>query len=613
MNNRKGIATVMGALLVSLTCLGCQQETPSTASQPPSNEASTAQSSAPAAQEIAPDEPLPQTPPGVDIVANSPASAASTDVSSGTPHEVARQPEPLASPDRPASAEHSAASHQTSQEASTQPAHARASKKKSKKNPVGKDYVALNGPIFENWTVPQAALLISGEQWGFLEPCGCAGLENQKGGLSRRHTLIKVLGEAGWPLGLLDLGGQVRRFGPQAEIKFRMAIGALTDIGYSTVGFGPQDLRLSTENLLGVVVNLPNSKSPFVSANVDFGDLGELLTTPYRVLTLGNRRVGVTSILGPSYQRRINSPDVKFLDPAESLRPVVERLQAEADFLVLLAHATPEESQALARRFPQFQVVVTAGGADEPPREAERIPDTQTTLIEVGHKGMYVAILGLYDDEQMPVRYQRVPLDGRFADSDEMKQMMQRYQQELQTLGLTGLGLTSKQGSTRPHPSGHKFIGSEACADCHTQAFEVWENSPHAHATQTLVDLKPARHYDPECLSCHVTGWEPQRYFPFESGYLDLTKTAALRTNGCENCHGPAREHVLAETGEIDASDEEIAALRKALHMELVDGEAEGKVVGAVTQNCLQCHDLDNSPDFKFETYWKEVEHYGKD
>ena len=25
--------------------------------------------------------------------------------------------------------------------------------------------------------------------------------------------------------------------------------------------------------------------------------------------------------------------------------------------------------------------------------------------------------------------------------------------------------------------------------------------------------------------------------------------------------------------------------------------------------NCLECHDLDNSPQFDFDTYWPQVEH----
>ena len=38
------------------------------------------------------------------------------------------------------------------------------------------DPIEANGRIFVDWPRPQAALLISGEQLGYLEPCGCAGL-----------------------------------------------------------------------------------------------------------------------------------------------------------------------------------------------------------------------------------------------------------------------------------------------------------------------------------------------------------------------------------------------------------------------------------------------------
>jgi hypothetical protein len=39
----------------------------------------------------------------------------------------------------------------------------------------------------------------------------------------------------------------------------------------------------------------------------------------------------------------------------------------------------------------------------------------------------------------------------------------------------------------------------------------------------------------------------------------------------------------------------------------------EGQVFGNVVKMCMECHDLDNSPDFDFQLYWPEVEHYGLD
>jgi hypothetical protein len=255
---------------------------------------------------------------------------------------------------------------------------------------------------------------------------------------------------------------------------------------------------------------------------------------------------------------------------------------------------------------------MTAHGAEEPPKAPAKIEGTDAYLIEAGQKGMYVAVVGLYKNGDKP-RYQRVPLDARFADAPEVYQMHVDYQERLKTLGLSGLGLKPVM-----HPSGREFAGSKACADCHLSATEVYENTPHFHATETIVShVDPPRHFDPECLSCHATGWEPQKYFPFQTGFLGLQETPDLVGNGCENCHGPAARHVAAENGEIQASEEELEKLRAALRLKVVDNEGNkpGQVYkeGSVVDMCMSCHDLDNSPDFDFQTYWPKVKHEGKD
>jgi hypothetical protein len=193
-----------------------------------------------------------------------------------------------------------------------------------------------------------------------------------------------------------------------------------------------------------------------------------------------------------------------------------------------------------------------------------------------------------------------------------MQDLMVDYQHDLETVGLEGLGLKPSS-----HPTGRQFAGSEACAGCHTTATEVFLSTPHHHATQSIVELDPPRHFDPECLSCHVTGWEPQEYFPFISGYTGLKETPEMTDNGCENCHGPGARHVAAEMGDIDVDEAEMEKLRAALHLEIIENEgnkhgqqfANGKVV----QMCMQCHDLDNSPDFDFQKYWPHVKHEGVD
>jgi hypothetical protein len=454
------------------------------------------------------------------------------------------------------------------------------------------------------------ALVFSGEQHGYLEPCGCAGLENQKGGLMRRFTLLKELRDKGWPIVAMDAGGQEKYSGIQAAMKVDFSYRALAKMNYAAVGFGPEDLRL---DLLSIVINLNEATEPLVSANVGIIDFDSGFTRRFKIVEAGGLKIGITTVLGRNEMQGIHSDDLKLVDPEEAISQVLPELrQAKCDHLVLVAHADPEETKELARRFPEFDWVMTAKGAQEPPKEPTKIEGTSAHLVEAGHKGMYVIVVGLYKNGGVPFRYQRVPLDHRFADAPEIHQMHVNYQDQLETIEWSGLGLKPS-----PHPTGRKFVGSAVCADCHTTAAEVYENTPHFHATDTIVKLDPPRQFDPECVSCHATGWEPQKYFPFESGFLGLKETPDLVGNGCENCHGPAGRHVAAETGEIDASEEEMERLRAALRLKVVDNEGnkEGQVFkeGGVVEMCMECHDLDNSPAFDFQEYWPQVAHEGKD
>ncbi len=484
-----------------------------------------------------------------------------------------------------------------------------AKKPLNRKHAPPPDPIEANGEIFVDWPKPDAALVLTGEQQGYLEPCGCAGLTNQKGGLKRRSTFLKQLRDDGWPVVALDTGGQVKRYGPQTQIKFRRALESLSELGYQGVGLGTQDLRM---DVLGVAINFDPGANPLVSANVGIFDFDPDYCRRLGVAEAGGIKFGFTSVLADSQAAKLGEiPDATILKAADGLAQAMPGLeQADCDELVLMVYGNSEEAIDLAKQFPKFKWVVAALGADEPPHEPQQIPGTDAYLIEVGHKGMYAITLGFYRTGGVPFRYQKVPLDHRFQDADDMQAMLVSYQDELRTFGLEAIG-----AKKLPDPGGQAFAGSAACQDCHSSAWEVFEKTPHAHATQTLVDLDPPRHFDPECLSCHVVGWAPQKYQPFASGFTGLEATPHLTGQGCENCHGPAARHVAAENFEIDIDDAGRESLRQALRMEIGENEGnkDGQKLGRVVNNCLECHDVDNSPDFDFQPYWEEVKHYGMD
>jgi hypothetical protein len=462
--------------------------------------------------------------------------------------------------------------------------------------PAKVDPVKVNGPIFEGWTKPNLAIVITGEQLGYLEPCGCAGLENQKGGLGRRATLIKQLRDEGWPVLPIDLGGLVRRFGQQEELKFQTAIEALRAMDYGAIGWGAEDLKLGAGNLLAATTENDGRPSRFVSANVGLFELDLSSPERYRILEAGGHKIGVTAILGTKFQKDVHNDDIKLADPEQALAQIVPQLKEKTDYRILLSYAEPDETIQLAKRFPEFQAVVTAQGADEPPREPRKIAGTDTWLIEVGHKGMFAVVLGFYDGAKEPIRYQRVPIDSRFVDAPEMRALLTTYEGQLRDLGWAGLGLQAAVNprAKAPGDADVRFIGSEACGECHKTAYNIWLKTPHSHATETLAKLDPPRQFDPECISCHATGWKPQEFVPFESGFTSLAETPHLKGNGCENCHGPGAAHAAAERGKDEA-------LREKFRTAMQE-----------TSSCEKCHDLDNSPKFDHAKYWPKVEHEGK-
>lgn len=468
------------------------------------------------------------------------------------------------------------------------------------------DPIEVNKRYFVDWPAPKLAILISGRQDGYLEPCGCAGKERMKGGLMRRCSLFEELrSKRGWPTAGVDVGGLIKDSGRQAEMKFMTTVEAMRMMKYDAMALGTNDLKLRADQLFSVVANSEAVPSPFVSANVGVFGFAHGMSARQRVIERGGIRVGVTSVLGKKYQEQINNTDVVLTDPVAALTEVVPALKKQCDLMILLAHATREESRELAREFPDFDVVVTAGGPPEPPDTAELVEGTRTMLVEVGTKGMAAVVLGIYDGKSATgstggrpyeIRYQRVIIDSRYTDSPQVKALFAAYQEQLRQAGLEGLGIRPA-----PLPASEtlgRFVGSEKCESCHEESDHVWKKSLHSDAWKTLVNLDPPRNFDPECIACHVIGWNPTYYFPYQGGFLSEAKTPRLVAVGCESCHGPGQAHVEAESGNDTQRQEKFQQAAV-----ITKEEAKKRL-------CLTCHDGDNSPDFDFDTYWPLVEHY---
>ena len=103
-------------------------------------------------------------------------------------------------------------------------------------------------PLLENWSPADLTLVFSGQQHGYLEPCGCS--ETQSGGFSRRADLLRQMDQRGFHPIAFDLGGLVQRRREQSRLKYQTMLAALGEMSYSAVGVGPEDLALGADFLL---------------------------------------------------------------------------------------------------------------------------------------------------------------------------------------------------------------------------------------------------------------------------------------------------------------------------------------------------------------------------
>lgn len=465
------------------------------------------------------------------------------------------------------------------------------------------DVYKENGVYFEGWDTPDVALVFTGMTNGYIEPCGCAGMERMKGGLSRRQTFLNELRqELGWETIVIDSGQITVGFGVQEELKFDMAMNAFHLMQYDAIGIGMGELRFPAYFLLTYTApTSASNQSMYTSANVGVYGFHPTYTLPYKIIERGGKKVAVVSVVCKNEAIDRRDENIFFETPEKKLKEILPALEkAKCDDAVLMVHGTEEETIALAKKFPIFNYVLTSDTPSEPPAECRKINGAQN-LIEVGEKGKYAIVVGLYADGK--TRYQRVALDSRYESSPEITLLMKDYQSILKGLITTkgykgGLGVNPARAPMAETLG--KYVGAKKCRSCHEESYRVWAKSKHATAWKSLTETaNPPRDFDPECIGCHVVGWDGLNHFPYLDGFDSELKTPELADVGCESCHGPGERHMALELGDDEAEQEKTRAA-----MRLGD---------SVKKTCYACHDGDNSPEFDFDKYYPLIEHAEND
>ena len=441
-------------------------------------------------------------------------------------------------------------------------------------------------------------LAFTGEDNGYLEPCGCT--EKQLGGLTKRHSLINALKSKNDHFMALSLGDLSGKVGRQDEIKMEITLMALDLMGYAVHNIGEKDISMGLE-LLSYFSRIHNIA--LLSSNVIAKSKNNLNINPYIMKEIETtKKVYKVCILGTLSPNLVDegAAEVEVLDPVITLKPLLKELNGEADLLVLLSHAEIEESIILAETLPELDLVISGHSIDDPNGYITKVRDTY--VVPVGEKGKYLGIFGFQperkdlgikrlneiahgkkdyysltqyhpeENQENENALEMIPLDDTYENSLEIERLLEIYQQRLRDEELV------KNIYREPHPSGLTFTGNDVCSLCHNKIFKHWQETGHAHAYETL--LKSGHQDDPECLFCHTVGMH------YISGFETIESTPRMKDVGCESCHGPGNEHK-----ESPAED-------------------YGKVS---PENCTICHENEHSPNFRFEEYWHKIKHPPKD
>ena len=271
---------------------------------------------------------------------------------------------------------------------------------------------------------PAALLILSGQQDGYIEPCGCSA--EQIGGLIRRFDFVEQMQKQQWPVCLIDLGGLIKdpanaRGGfEQAKIKFDYAVKALKLLKYDALALSADDLKVGVGEAMGIFDNNLGEQTKIVVSNVQPDSVYERLFRPSIVVTAGPVKVGITSVIDPETIQKLSDPDkdvaLKSIKPPDEVLPgVLKDLESKSDYQVLMVQGTPALAKRLGEAFPGFDVIVaTSETADPLSHEPELLNGGKTMLTSTGKKGKYVGVISFHPKDAKPLRFHLVMLNRRF-------------------------------------------------------------------------------------------------------------------------------------------------------------------------------------------------------
>jgi Cytochrome c554 and c-prime len=407
-------------------------------------------------------------------------------------------------------------------------------------------------------------IVISGDTAGWITPCGCTA--NQSGGLERRASLLKTLGPSD-RIVYLDVGGSAAGNSAYLQVKLKAILLGDQLMGLELHNIGAPETGLAPETLFQIG---KETKTQWLSANLQAANgSGPETLTSYRIIERGGVRILVTSVIDPTL---VKNTMWKTRDAASSVLQVLQK--GNADVKIVLAYMDEPGLRALAESLPEVDFIV--GGPTGQTLSPSRVGPVE--IMSATNKGKFLARIELQKADKVWKVVKRGALEVASSLPPEPAQS-KNLDDYLDALGKLDFpaedtGLVARQSANSAIQTDYRIAGSDSCVHCHKEDDQSWHASKHAHAWQTLVDKRS--HVDPSCQLCHTTG------YGLSGGFVQIARSLPMVNVGCESCHGPSQAHVL---------------------------NPKTKTTYLSREQCVRCHDHENSPEFEYDKYWAKIAH----
>ena len=360
----------------------------------------------------------------------------------------------------------------------------------------------------------------------------------------------------------------------QWERQSRLLMDLLGDMGLDATAVQAQDLLLGLDVLQGFGAR---EGYALLCGNLMDGN-GKAVFPTYRVFEFGGKKLGVLAVTDPRLQHGVQKMPAgfTFADPGPAMEAGVRALREREGCaaVVLLYGGRREQALEACKTLTGVDLIFFGNSTI-----SQRVPTETESGVPVytaGNRGKDFGEiqLTLKDDGSVALSPMQIhELDKNYPEEPAVAARVAALKAELDAEKQRSQLIEQLARQTSETEVTEAYLGSETCKRCHEAEYTSFMATAHAQALGSLEhDIQDN---NPDCVGCHVTGWQQP------GGYgLDAVNRNKLKGVQCEACHGYGTTHARNQT-----------ATTKPAAM------------------CLRCHDAANSPEFNYQRYWEKIKH----